>query len=242
MVDTKLEKAYLVLIEPPNPPTRTPRLSEVTSKSRSGGEGEIRFAFNPSSYSISKSANWERAPKTGTTSAAMPEFTGAEPASLDLELFIDHTDRDRPRVAQDVERLLSAVVPLEKTIAANRPSPPWAVFGWGSRIVFVGLIRSVNATYSYFTAAGVPLRATCSLSLEEVPTDPIPKQNPTSGGLTIQRSHRIVAGDTLASIAYGAYGDPARWRDVAAANRVCDPLRLRAGDMLLLPDVDVVAP
>jgi nucleoid-associated protein YgaU len=237
MVDTKLEKAYLVLIQPPDPPTKAPRLSEVVSTAKGGGEGEIRFLFNPSQYTITKSANWERTPKTGTTSAAMPEFTGSQPATMDLEVFLDHTDRDEPRVAQEVDRLLSAVVPLQKTIDAHQPSPPWAVFGWGSRVSFVALVRSVSATYTLFTSSGVPLRASCSLSLEEVPTDPTPRQNPTSGALAVHRRHRVVAGDTLASIAYRAYGDPARWRALAEANGIDDPLRLADGAVVLLPDL-----
>ena len=36
----------------------------------------------------------------------------------------------------------------------------------------------------------------------------------------------VVAGDTLASIAYAEYGDPTMWRPLAAFNGIDDPLRL----------------
>ena len=47
--------------------------------------------------------------------------------------------------------------------------------------------------------------------------------------------HRIVAGDSLASVAYAEYGDPTAWRALAAFNEVDDPLRVPTGTVLLLP-------
>ncbi|MDP8969730.1 MAG: LysM peptidoglycan-binding domain-containing protein [Actinomycetota bacterium] len=235
MAGTKLEKAYLILVEPPSPPTKAPKLSEVVAKAKSGGEGEIQFMFNPKEYTIQKSANWERKPKKGSKTAAMPEFTGAGAASLQLEIFVDHSDRAQPTVAQDADRLLSCVVPLPKTMASKKPSPPWVVFGWGSRMSFVALVKSVSVKYTHFRPDGTPVRMLGSLSLEEVPTDPTPKQNPTSGGLSTQRSHHVVTGDTLQSIAYDEYGEADLWRGLAAANAIDDPLRLAAGSRLLIP-------
>jgi nucleoid-associated protein YgaU len=48
----------------------------------------------------------------------------------------------------------------------------------------------------------------------------------------------VVAGDTLPSVAFHAYGDPNLWRAVAEANGIDDPMRLRAGTRLLLPALD----
>ena len=64
------------------------------------------------------------------------------------------------------------------------------------------------------------------------------RQNPTSGGLAVRRAHQLVDGDTLASVAYAEYGDPAMWRPLAAFNGIDDPLRLRPGTRLLLPTLD----
>ena len=77
---TKLEKAYLVLIAPPQPADRPPALSSVLSQAKSGGEGEVKFTFNPKEFSITKSAQWQRRNQKGTGTAAMPEFTGSQPA------------------------------------------------------------------------------------------------------------------------------------------------------------------
>ena len=72
------------------------------------------------------------------------------------------------------------------------------------------------------------------MTMEEMPGEPF-RQNPTSGSQDVRRVHRTVAGDTLASVAYAEYGDPASWRALAAFNGIDDPLRVRTGTMLMLP-------
>ncbi len=66
------------------------------------------------------------------------------------------------------------------------------------------------------------------------PTSP-GRQNPTSGSENVRQSHLLIAGDTLASVAYAEYGDPSAWRAVARFNGIDDPLRCRPGMRLLLP-------
>jgi nucleoid-associated protein YgaU len=46
----------------------------------------------------------------------------------------------------------------------------------------------------------------------------------------------VLDGDSLPSIAYGAYGDPTRWREIAQANAIDDPLVLRSGRTLTIPE------
>jgi nucleoid-associated protein YgaU len=234
---TKLEKAYLALVAPPNPADRPPALSSVMSQARSGGEGEVVFTFNPKEFTISKSAQWQRRNQKGTGSAAMPEFTGSQPATLTLEVFLDKSEQPNPSVVADVQRLLDTVSPLQKTITEERPSPPWVVFGWGKFTSFVAVVKQVSARYTMFRPDGEAIRAVVTLGLEEVPTDPPPRQNPTSGALAASRSHRMVDGDSLQSVAQHEYGSAARWRELADANGIDDPMRVAPGTALLIPDL-----
>jgi nucleoid-associated protein YgaU len=237
----KLEKAYLAVVAPPTPATKPPRLSEVLGKARSGGEGEIVFTFNPNQFSISKSAGWSRVPQRTATSSAMPQFTGSEPAILTLEVFFDASEAQTPRVAADVQRLLDCVRPLRQTIASDEPSPPLVVFGWGRFTSFVAIVKQVNANYTMFRPDGTPTRATATITLEEIPTDPPPRQNPTSGALAAHRVHQVVAGDSLASIAYEEYGDATLWRRIAELNDIDDPMRVPPGRPLLVPSARALA-
>ena len=90
-----------------------------------------------------------------------------------------------------------------------------------------------------FTADGLPIRATCQVTLDELSGD-APKQNPTSGGLVPHRVHQVVEGDSLPAIAFREYGIPALWRTVAGLNGIDDPMRLRPGARLLLPPLEDV--
>ncbi len=200
------------------------------------GQGELEFGFNPKEYTIAKSAEWKRNPTKGATQASMPEFVGAQGRTLTLELFIDATDGKGKDVAKDVETLMACLVPLPGSIPKQKPLPPFVQFVWGPSVYFNAYLKTVSAKFTMFRPDGRPVRAVCQVTLEEVPNGP-GNQNPTSGALTPTRSHTVVAGDSLASMAYTEYGDPTLWRTIADANRIDDPLRLRPGQRLVVPAV-----
>ena len=199
--------------------------------------GRIPFQFNPKELSIQKSAKWERKPARGAKTAGPPEFTGADPCKLTLEVFFDATDAMDSSVVTLVDQLFSCCVPTDESLGQKKASPPLVVLHWGKVTSFAAFVTSVQAKYTLFTPDGTPIRAICSVALEEMPGDPL-KQNPTSGALAARSLHTLVAGDSLASIAYREYGDPTLWRPLAAFNDIDDPLRLRLGASLLIPTVD----
>jgi len=197
---------------------------------------DIPFQFNPKEVTIQKSAKWERKPVRGAKSAGPPQFTGAEPCKLTLEMFFDASAKHDRSVVDAVEKLFTCCVPTEKTRGDNKAWPPLVIFQWGKIKSFPAFITQVSAKYTLFAPDGTPIRATCSVSMEEMPGDPTTqKQNPTSGGLTVSRVHTLVQGDSLASVAYGEYDDPEMWRLLAEYNGIDDPMRLACGTVLLLP-------
>jgi len=196
--------------------------------------GEIKFQFNPKEVSIQKSAKWERKTAKGQKTAGHPEFTGPDPCKLTVEMFFDASGQQDGSVVAAVEMLFSCCVATDKTAESKKPTPPVVVLSWGSITSFPAFVTSVNAKYTLFTTEGVPIRAVCSVSLEEMPSEPW-RQNPTSGSDAVRRSHRLRDGDTLASVAYAEYGDPGVWRSLAAFNGVDDPLRCPSGGLVLLP-------
>jgi nucleoid-associated protein YgaU len=206
-----------------------------TGKEALGAErGTVEFQFNPKELTLSKSAKWERKPARGASKAGPPEFRGAEPSKISLEMFFDETGKLDGSVVRQVERLLSCCVPTDETRGQKRALPPLVVFHWGPIVGFPAFITQVSAKYTLFASDGTPLRAVCTVSLEELAGD-LTGQNPTSGALSARRHHTVVAGDTLASVAYREYGDPELWRALAAYNGIDDPLRLRTETELLLP-------
>lgn len=55
------------------------------------------------------------------------------------------------------------------------------------------------------------------------------------GGQDRAQRYVIQSGDSLASIAQEVYGDPTRWRDIARANDIVDPLTVIPGTVIRLP-------
>jgi hypothetical protein len=230
-MSASLQKAYIEFLEPAK--------SGPGGAATVAGVNRVTFKFNPKEYSIQKSAEWKRSNTKGAKQASVPEFTGSQPRSLTLELFFDATDSKTGDVSKHVEALFGCLVPLPSTLSKQKPSPPFVRFCWGNKVHFTAYLKSVNAKYTLFRPQGTPIRATASVTLEEIPSD-AGKQNPTSGGLASLRGHTVVAGDSLASIAYREYGAPGHWRALAEANGIDDPLRLRPGARLLVPPAEEV--
>ena len=202
--------------------------------------GRVEFQFNPKELSITKSAKWAVATARNRRSAGVPEFQGAEPCSMSLEMFFDASAEQDSGVVDNVERLFRCCVPTDKTQQDQKGTPPWVVFHWGSVSGFTAYIASVAVKYTLFTPGGLPIRGTATVTLKEIAAETA-KQNPTSGGRTARRSYVLVAGDSLASVAYAEYGDPTLWRVLAEANGIDDPMRLAPGRTLLVPPADEIA-
>ena len=99
-------------------------------------------------------------------------------------------------------------------------------------------LRLVRAP-AVFSALGDPIAGLLLAALQP-PVSPVPALPPSPiARLEITpANYTVVAGDSLASIAYHEYGDPTMWRPLARFNEIDDPIRLRLGATLFLPAVD----
>lgn len=203
--------------------------------------GTIAFQLNPKELTMTKSASWKAEKQKKAASAPPATYQGPDAQKLSVEMFFDDTrGGGGDSVVARVEKLFSACVPTDESRQGERPSPPWVRFKWGVLAGFVGYIKSVSAKYTLFSPTGTPLRAVCTVALEEIAAEP-GKQNPTSGGLRPRRVHTIREGDTLAAIAYREYGNPALWRQIAEVNGIDDPMRLAPGRPVFLPAAEELA-
>jgi nucleoid-associated protein YgaU len=209
------------------------KLYDLTSLG-GASRGSIDFQFNPKEVTIQKSAKWERKPAKGAKKAGPPEFSGSEPCKLTLEMFFDASGTHDGSVVEAVEKLFTCTVPTDASAGKQKPSPPIVILHWGAIASFPAFVTSVSAKYTLFTSTGLPIRALCSVALEEMPNEPW-RQNPTSGSDTVRRAHTLLEGDSLASVAYAEYDDAAAWRAIARFNGIDDPMRLVPGTRLLLP-------
>ncbi|GAA2391041.1 LysM peptidoglycan-binding domain-containing protein [Streptomyces glaucosporus] len=225
-VRTGRARAQLTLKEPP-----------ATVGSKPGGTiARLDLQFNPATLELRKTTEWRRSPSRMAEQSALPEFVGSGPRTLSLEVFLDATATHDDSVEQAVEKLMKACVPTPASLGREKPASPWVRFEWGTARTtsFDGVMSSLSVTYTLFDVDGRPLRATCALSIEEASVDP-PGQNPTSGARTARSTHTVVAGDSLALLAWREYGDATAWRVIAEANGIDDPMALVPGTELVVP-------
>ncbi len=197
---------------------------------------EMHFKFNPTELRESQSMRVTTRPVSGSQTGPQSQSTGSEGRTLDFTVFLDEWEA---LAGEDVSAMVAKLrkwTEPERASGSGPNQPPVAMFVWG-RFTFRGFVKSVNATYTLFRRDGTPARANVAVSMIELREAPA-GTNPTSGGPPGRHSHRVVLGDSLHSIAYREYGDPAYWRAIAAANGIDDPLDLRVGTSLLVPAAD----
>lgn len=115
--------------------------------------------------------------------------------------------------------------------------PPLVIFQWGPSFFYEGIINTVNVTYNRFSRTGTPVRAEVTIKLQQQPSLlGMLATNPTSAGLPGRQEHTVSSGDSLARIATEQYGNPGRWRQIADRNGIEDPLRVKPGDRVYLPN------
>jgi len=217
-----LDHARLEVYEPGEKPGQTGAFRET-----------IKFQFNPKELTITKGVKWDAKDQKKAGSAPPTSFTSPEAQKMTLEMFFDATRVPGGNVVGQVEALFATLVPTPASLGKT-PSPPFVKFFWGPLTGFLGYVRTVAAKYTLFGSDGRPLRAVCTVSLEELPSE-LGKQNPTSGGLQPRRVFTVREGDSLPVIAYREYGQSALWRPLAQVNGIDDPMRLRPGRTLYLP-------
>lgn len=193
-----------------------PELPEIAlatfRKAGTGGGEPITVHFNPESlqYSVSNTLKDEGSGKK------KKQYVDKTEAKLSMSLIFDttHTGEDVRSCTDPMAAL------LQPASEGNKQVPPNVEFGWGA-YGFTGMVESYKETLDFFSASGVPLRASIELTLasQDVQFDSGKNPNASVDG--------DLAGDTpVVSSAGGAgaaglanqLGDPRAARAIASAN------------------------
>lgn len=197
----------------------------------------IAFWFNPTTLRTQRRASYNCRGGAARKAPTL-EYLGTKSEALSLELLLHAYNEENSEAVkakiEDVEKLVEPTVTVRGTPARSRPQRVWLV--WGSYMSAVSVCTSVSTTIELFDSNGSPLRATVAIVLTQAAPEPGSKgQNPTTRATQRRRSHLVHAGDTLAGIAYAHYRDPTRWRAIAEANDIDDPMRLYVGTHITVP-------
>jgi len=204
----------------------------------------VECAFNPQSYTVSKTNIWNFKPTTGTD---LPdgEFGGGLPRRTNLSLLLDVSLLAPDQSVKDTCNKLLKMMETDGGGGGGGSAPPFVTFRWGSVDLPKSVPVSISIQYVLFHPNGEPIRATVDLELAQAEKASTASgsgtnqgQNPTTRAMSGLRVHRVRDGDSLPSIAFDAYGDPTRWRPIAEANSIDNPLSLRRGSELPIPRLD----
>jgi hypothetical protein len=199
----------------------------------------IPCLFNPSDLALTQMNGWaaDRMPGKGVPTL---RYTGAGSGSLRLTLFFDTTDTGKPvtEYTSKIVKLMDVNGSLPGSNAStNNARPPWVVFHWGDFHSFKAVVSALELTFEYFSNSGTPLRARAALTLTQYQDETaLAPQNPTSATPRPHRVHRVQPGETLDRIAAMHLADSTQWRSIAEANAIEDPLGLRPGSLLAIPE------
>jgi contractile injection system tube protein/LysM domain-containing protein len=197
------------------------------------GGDTIQCAFNPETYTISKTNVWTYKPNQ-SKDWPDPEFGGGLPMTYKLSLLLDSSLQGADQSIKDQANALM------KAMHGGGSAPKFVTFSWGQNKLPKAAPLSISIQYALFHPNGDPMRAFVDLELAQAEdTSPAGQaQNPTTRGTAGLRSHIVQDGDSLHSIAYESYGDATRWRPIAEANGIDNPLALRRGSTLTIPRLD----
>jgi contractile injection system tube protein/LysM domain-containing protein len=210
-----------------------------------GGE-TIQVLFNPTEYTITKTNTWNFKQVQGS-SLPPAEFGGGNPRELALSLLLDASLLDGSQSVKSVTDSLFKMMDVGdgQPAGGTRSTPPFVTFRWGAVDTFKAVCTSLTVAYQLFKPNGEPIRADVKLQLKQAEQASTASsssanqgQNPTTRALSGAGVHTVQDGDSLPSLAYRAYGDATRWRAIADANGIDDPLRLRRGTPLMLPRLE----
>ena len=207
------------------------------------GKPPIDCLFNPAQYSISKTNGYQVQSIPGV-SFGVPQFVGGAPRQMTVELLFDVTLSTPAKASvRPITDALFAMMEVPNGGSGAGSAPPTVTFRWGAYESFKAVPASLDVRFVLFRADGEPVRAWAQMTLLQVAPDPrtgggVPAgQNPTTRSAEAGSSCIVSEGDSLPSLAYDAYGDPTAWRTIARANNINDPLNLRPGRRLAIPEV-----
>ena len=199
--------------------------------------------FNPSKLTVGRSVQWQNQQAAKRDNPEM-QFTGAEPATLSVDLLFDTYDTPEPEAAKKSVKTLCTDKLLHLTTVeqhGDKHRPPVCRLKWGDQgILFQGVLYQLEIQFTMFTAGGVPVRAAARCMFKQWISNvaDLKKQNLMSSD--VAKVWIVKRGQSLATIASAEYGDPCAWRIIADANAIDNPLALMPGTRLLLPARRVV--
>lgn len=194
----------------------------------------VRFMFNPYEYTISKTNTWQDKVVSGLN---LPLVTfgngGAQTLSLTLHFDSQAKKADVRGYTAPLWKMMM-INEQGKSQRSGKGEPPPVVFEWG-KLHFKAIITTMSEKFSLFTDTGTPIRCTVEISLRQyLDEKDVPPQMPqdSGSGQGAAQSRKAVQGERLDHVAASQGGGASNHRQIAADNKIDNPLNIPPGTNL----------
>ncbi|MCH5275802.1 MAG: hypothetical protein J1E65_08170 [Lachnospiraceae bacterium] len=198
---------------------------------------DIEVLFNPTQYTRSDSPRYSKSRGMGAkTSAAM--YQGQNASTLNMELFFDtgpvlNASGKGNKAATDVSKKVEKFQELV-SIKGEMHAPPIVKFIWGS-LSFMGVVTQLSSTFTKFTESGMPIQAKLSLSLRSYNKQEYEKRKSPLESPDRTKCRTIREDYSIWDMAKSEYGDVSKWKVIAKANNIANPLDILPGTVVKIP-------
>jgi nucleoid-associated protein YgaU len=199
---------------------------------------KIPVMFNPEEYTVNKDVTYAETAIPGL-SAPILQFTSGNMQTLEMELFCDTYEEHREgnrllnKKGEDVRKLTRKLTDL-MNIDPKTHAPPILLFTWAS-LAFTCVLARASQNFVMFLPNGTPVRARLQVAFNEFRNVDLEAKEIKRETTDYSQVHLVRQGDSLMSIAWQSYGDPALWRPIAIANGISDPRSVAMATRLMIP-------
>jgi hypothetical protein len=200
------------------------RLSKAIITNTATSE-RFQVMYNPDELRLEQGNNFAEVGIPGLDAPPL-QYVRGKARTLSMDLFFDSYEAD-----QDVRQHTGPLVKLLNKEPLTK-APPVLLFSMG-QFNFQCVLVDASQRFTMFRRDGTPVRSTISVRFQEFVRIDIEIEH----GLFIgpPTLHNVVRSETASAIAATVLGDPARWREVADANGIDDPLNIAPGLTLKVP-------
>lgn len=177
--------------------------------------------------------NEQQAPNT---SAPSQKYKSTPVEKLNFDIVIDCTgivDSKRVDMAQEISSLESIIYTYNGKI--HRPN--FVKVQWGKSLVFKGVLKSMDTSYTLFKPDGSPLRAKLSLGFSEYISPQSVEELDAKKSPDITHLISVVEGNTLPQLCEETWNDDSYYIQVAQYNDLNKFRNLKGGQKLIFPPI-----
>jgi hypothetical protein len=196
--------------------------------------GRVPVQFNPEEYTLNKDINYAATGVPGLSGPIL-QFVNGNLRTLEMELLLDTYEGHLGvnAAGEDVRALTRRVTDL-MAIDPGTHAPPVLLFVWGS-LTFTCVLARASERYVMFRPDGAPVRARVSVTFNEFRNADLEAKQLKRETADFSKVHVAGQDETLAQVAWLAYGDASLWRAIALRNGIDDPRELALGTRLVVP-------